>query len=165
MTGHGDIPMSVMAMKAGAVDFLSKPFRQQEMLDAVTVAIERDRKRPKDDNGLWDVALRLTALIEGGGSAHRLYVEALGVLMAHELIRPHSGEPAAKPQIRGGLAAWQERTVVAYIEDPSPSRSRSPRSLNKPGCVRIAFKQSFGVPPHRFHARQPERQGGKLSTR
>jgi FixJ family two-component response regulator len=44
MTGHGDIPMSVMAMKAGAVDFLSKPFRQQEMLDAVTVAIGRDAK-------------------------------------------------------------------------------------------------------------------------
>jgi FixJ family two-component response regulator len=49
MTGHGDIPMSVMAMKAGAVDFLSKPFRQQEMLDAATVAIERDRKRRKDE--------------------------------------------------------------------------------------------------------------------
>ena len=49
MTGHGDIPMSVMDMKAGAVDFLSKPFRQQEMLDAVTVAIERDRKRRKDE--------------------------------------------------------------------------------------------------------------------
>jgi FixJ family two-component response regulator len=49
MTGHGDIPMSVMAMKAGAVDFLSKPFRQQEMLDAVKVAIERDRKRRKDE--------------------------------------------------------------------------------------------------------------------
>jgi FixJ family two-component response regulator len=45
MTGYGDIPMSVMAMKAGAVDFLSKPFRQQEMLDAVAVAIERNRKR------------------------------------------------------------------------------------------------------------------------
>jgi FixJ family two-component response regulator len=49
MTGHGDIPMSVQAMKAGAVDFLAKPFRQQEMLDAVTIAIERDRKRHKDD--------------------------------------------------------------------------------------------------------------------
>jgi FixJ family two-component response regulator len=48
MTGHGDIPMSVMAMKAGAVDFLSKPFRQQEMLDAVAMAIERDRRRRKD---------------------------------------------------------------------------------------------------------------------
>ena len=44
MTGHGDIPMSVRAMKAGAVDFLTKPFRDQDMLDAVTQAIERDRQ-------------------------------------------------------------------------------------------------------------------------
>jgi FixJ family two-component response regulator len=42
LTGHGDIPMSVQAMKAGAVDFLTKPFRDQTLLDAVTVAIERD---------------------------------------------------------------------------------------------------------------------------
>jgi FixJ family two-component response regulator len=45
MTGHGDIPMSVGAMKAGAVDFLAKPFRDQEMLDAVTTALERDARR------------------------------------------------------------------------------------------------------------------------
>lgn len=45
MTGHGDIPMTVRAMKAGAVDFLAKPFRDQDMLDAVTAAIERDRQR------------------------------------------------------------------------------------------------------------------------
>ncbi|MBR1162004.1 response regulator transcription factor [Bradyrhizobium elkanii] len=45
MTGHGDIPMTVRAMKAGAVDFLTKPFRDQDMLDAVTTAIERDRNR------------------------------------------------------------------------------------------------------------------------
>ena len=45
MTGHGDIPMSVKAMKAGAVDFLTKPFRDQDMLDAVGAAIERDRRR------------------------------------------------------------------------------------------------------------------------
>ncbi|XAZ21221.1 response regulator (plasmid) [Sinorhizobium sp. B11] len=45
MTGHGDIPMSVRAMKAGAVDFLPKPFRDQDMLDAVASAIGRDRER------------------------------------------------------------------------------------------------------------------------
>jgi len=45
MTGHGDIPMSVRAMKAGAVDFLAKPFRDQDMLDAVSAAIARDRER------------------------------------------------------------------------------------------------------------------------
>jgi FixJ family two-component response regulator len=45
MTGHGDIPMTVRAMKGGAVDFLTKPFRDQDMLDAVVTAIERDRRR------------------------------------------------------------------------------------------------------------------------
>jgi FixJ family two-component response regulator len=45
MTGHGDIPMTVRAMKGGAVDFLAKPFRDQDMLDAVQAAIERDRTR------------------------------------------------------------------------------------------------------------------------
>lgn len=45
MTGHGDIPMSVRAMKAGAVDFLTKPFRDQDILDAVVAAIDRDRRR------------------------------------------------------------------------------------------------------------------------
>jgi len=52
MTGHGDIPMSVQAMKAGAVDFLSKPFRDQDMLDAVTTAIERDRKRRENETAV-----------------------------------------------------------------------------------------------------------------
>jgi FixJ family two-component response regulator len=45
MTGHGDIPMTVRAMKAGAVEFLPKPFRDQDMLDAVQVGLERDRNR------------------------------------------------------------------------------------------------------------------------
>jgi FixJ family two-component response regulator len=49
MTGHGDIPMTVRAMKGGAVDFLTKPFRDQDMLDAVVTAIERDRKRREAD--------------------------------------------------------------------------------------------------------------------
>ena len=55
MSGHGDIPMSVRAMKAGAVDFLVKPFRDQDMLDAVATAIERDRRRraeASDDAGV-----------------------------------------------------------------------------------------------------------------
>jgi FixJ family two-component response regulator len=53
MTGHGDIPMSVRAMKAGAVDFLPKPFRDQDMIDAVTVAIKRDRaQREKEGQSM-----------------------------------------------------------------------------------------------------------------
>ena len=60
MTGHGDIPMSVRAMKGGAVDFLTKPFRDQEMLDAVVTAIERDRKRRETDK----IIANLQALLE-----------------------------------------------------------------------------------------------------
>ena len=51
MTGHGDIPMTVRAMKAGAVDFLAKPFRDQDMLDAVSNAIARDRARRAESEG------------------------------------------------------------------------------------------------------------------
>jgi FixJ family two-component response regulator len=50
MTGHGDIPMSVRAMKAGAVDFLAKPFRDQDMLDAVAAAIQRDQQARQADD-------------------------------------------------------------------------------------------------------------------
>jgi FixJ family two-component response regulator len=62
MTGHGDIPMSVKAMKAGAVDFLTKPFRDQDMLDAVVRAIEHDRKRRVGAKALSDVQARFAIL-------------------------------------------------------------------------------------------------------
>ena len=55
MTGHGDIPMSVRAMKGGAIDFLTKPFRDQDMLDAVVKAIEHDRERREADRVVTDV--------------------------------------------------------------------------------------------------------------
>jgi FixJ family two-component response regulator len=55
MTGHGDIPMTVKAMKAGAVEFLTKPFRDQDMLDAVSTALEQDRARRERDQA--DAAL------------------------------------------------------------------------------------------------------------
>lgn len=62
MTGHGDIPMTVRAMKAGAVDFLAKPFRDQEMLDAVAAALEQDRTR-KAESGKVDALKALYATL------------------------------------------------------------------------------------------------------
>jgi FixJ family two-component response regulator len=50
MTGHGDIPMTVRAMKAGAIEFLTKPFRDQDMLDAIQVALDRDKSRHENEN-------------------------------------------------------------------------------------------------------------------
>jgi FixJ family two-component response regulator len=62
VTGHGDIPMTVRAMKAGAIDFLSKPFRDQDMLDAVATAIERDRRRRKDERIISDLRAHFDSL-------------------------------------------------------------------------------------------------------
>ncbi|WP_375777638.1 response regulator transcription factor [Bradyrhizobium sp. ma5] len=62
MTGHGDIPMTVRAMKAGAVDFLTKPFRDQDMLDAVTTAIERDRTRRNEARALANLRAAFATL-------------------------------------------------------------------------------------------------------
>lgn len=62
MTGHGDIPMSVRGMKAGAVDFLAKPFRDQDMLDAVATATERDAERRRLEGGAAQLAERYETL-------------------------------------------------------------------------------------------------------
>lgn len=62
VTGHGDIPMSVSAMKAGAVDFLTKPFRDQDLLDAVNQALDRDRARRGEEAALSETRERFETL-------------------------------------------------------------------------------------------------------
>ena len=64
ITGHGDVPMTVRAMKAGAADFLTKPFDEQALLDAVDAAIERDRARRGDATRLAELEVRYRALTE-----------------------------------------------------------------------------------------------------
>jgi len=62
ITGHGDIPMSVGAMKAGAVEFLTKPFRDQDLLDAVRIALEKDRERRERNKEVSDLKERFNSL-------------------------------------------------------------------------------------------------------
>jgi RNA polymerase sigma factor (sigma-70 family) len=62
VTGHGDIPMSVRAMKAGAIEFLTKPYRDQDLLDAVRIALERDRARREHEKDLTDLQQRFDSL-------------------------------------------------------------------------------------------------------
>jgi RNA polymerase sigma factor (sigma-70 family) len=62
ITGHGDIPMSVRAMKAGAIEFLTKPFRDQDLLDAVRIALEQDRARREQERDLTDLQQRFDSL-------------------------------------------------------------------------------------------------------
>ena len=88
MTGHGDIPMSVQAMKAGAVDFLTKPLRHQEMIHAVTRALAADQKRRADEKIVSDLRLLYESLtprerevlaLAAAGMMNKLIAEDLGV--------------------------------------------------------------------------------------
>ena len=86
MTGHGDIPMSVQAMKAGALDFLTKPFRDQDMLDAIAVAIERERARRAERAGVADLAARAASLTAREAEVmHQVVKGLLNKQIAHAL--------------------------------------------------------------------------------
>jgi FixJ family two-component response regulator len=62
ITGHGDIPMSVQAMKGGAIEFLTKPFRDQELLDAIQIGLSRDRTRRENQKALAALRERFESL-------------------------------------------------------------------------------------------------------
>jgi AraC family transcriptional regulator len=107
-----------------------------------------------EDATLWDTALKLKSLVDSAGSEDRLYFDALGVVLVHELVRLDGGMSSIPPQLRGGLAAWQERVVAAYIEKhlveqiPLDTLAQLVRLSRYYFCR--AFKQSFGMPPHRY---------------
>jgi RNA polymerase sigma factor (sigma-70 family) len=77
VTGHGDIPMSVQAMKAGAVDFLTKPFRDQDLLDAVHRALTRDRERREGEIGAADLNKQFNTLTPRERDVMKLVVQGL----------------------------------------------------------------------------------------
>jgi AraC-like DNA-binding protein len=118
---------------------------------------------------LWETALKLETLIENSQSHDRLYLEALGVVLAHELVRLNSAAPRAESQVRGGLAAWQQRTLREYIEENLPEQiplaALAQLVRLSPHHFCRAFKQSFGMPPHRYHAsRRIERAKALLAN-
>jgi FixJ family two-component response regulator len=77
ITGHGDIPMSVQAMKAGAVEFLTKPFRDQDLLDAIELALERDRASRKQQAEMTELKKKYETLTAREREVMRLVVAGL----------------------------------------------------------------------------------------
>jgi FixJ family two-component response regulator len=77
ITGHGDIPMTVKAMKSGAVEFLTKPFHDQDLLDAIQQALDRDRVRRQQQSGLAELRKRFETLTAREREVMRLVVSGM----------------------------------------------------------------------------------------
>jgi AraC family transcriptional regulator len=121
------------------------------------------------DRDLWDTALKLKAQVEQPVPGNRLYAEALGNVMAHELLRLENGAAPAKQNIRGGLAGWQKKRLAEYIEDHLAEDMSLPALAAiadlSPFHFARAFKQSFGLPPHRYLvSRRIEKAKNLLAT-
>jgi AraC family transcriptional regulator len=107
------------------------------------------------DQAVWDTALKLKAEVENSDPSSHQYVEALSLVLMHELIRLERTKPGATKPLRGGLPARQQKRVVEFIEehlaeDISLTTLAELVDLSLYHFAR-AFKQSFGVPPHRYH--------------
>ena len=110
------------------------------------------------DNALMETALKLARLIESCRPDHRRYLEALGVVLVHELMRINEGRHGAEANIKGGLAAWQRRKAVAYIEqhlgEPISLAELAQMVGLSPFYFCRAFRQSLGIPPQRYQLSQ-----------
>jgi AraC-like DNA-binding protein len=120
------------------------------------------------DRDLWDTAMKLKAQVERPERGPRHYLEALSLVMLHELLRVNSGGAAPEPIARGGLAAWQQKRVTDYIDehlaDDVPLASLAALARLSPYHFSRAFAQSFGMPPHRYHvSRRVERAKSLLA--
>ncbi len=122
------------------------------------------------DRDLWETALKFKSQVENPGSMPRLYAEALGIVLTHELVRINSGAARREPVNRGGLAPWQQKRVAAYIEErvanDIPLATLAELARLSPYHFCRSFKRTFGIPPHRYHAiRRIERAKQLLADR
>jgi AraC-like DNA-binding protein len=123
-----------------------------------------------EDATLWHTALKLKMLVESPASGDQLYFEILGTLLVHELMRLNRGVTSVQRRVQGGLAPWQQRIALAYIEEhlneriPLTTLAQLVR-LNSPHYFCRAFNQSLGMPPHRYQTNRRMEQAKLLLAR
>jgi RNA polymerase sigma factor (sigma-70 family) len=113
LTGHGDIPMSVRAIKAGAVEFLTKPFRDQDLLDAVRIALERDHARRDQEKEVTELQQRFDSLT----SRERQVISMLASGMLNKQIAGELGtaESTVKVQRSRAMEKMQAESLVDLV--------------------------------------------------
>jgi AraC-like DNA-binding protein len=115
---------------------------------------------------VWETALKLLQLVRASSAEDQRYIQAVGAVLAHELARLGRGATYQKPLTRGGLASWQQRKVAEYIEanlaNSIPLAALAKLVQLSPYHFCRAFKQSFGMPPHRYHMSQRIEHAKKL---
>lgn len=127
MTGHGDIPMSVQAMKAGAIDFLTKPFRDQEMLDAVLRALERDEKRREGAKIVGEIRGRLDSLTAREREVMGFVVD--GLMNKQIAAKLGVSEITVKVHRVNMMRKMRARSVVELVEMAGSVGIRRPKIL------------------------------------
>ena len=127
LTGYGDIPMSVRAMKAGAVEFLTKPFRDQDLLDAVRVALEQDRARREKEVEVTDLQRRFDSLTAREQQVIAMLVSGmLNKQIANELGTAESTVKVQRSRAMGKMQAQSLVDLAKMIEKiKGPSKKAS----------------------------------------
>lgn len=111
-----------------------------------------------DDPALTETALKLKRTLDGEDAGMETYLEALGIVLVHDLARLLQGLPRLAQRHRGGLAAWQQRAATSFIdahlEETIPLATLAALARLSPYHFCRAFKQSLGMPPHKYHTQR-----------